>query len=69
MLRSIFARSVRTFRREPQVGSSCSTCVLGRFDVRKLDAASLDPGPVDIGSLPMGDVDSSRAYRRRKHYL
>jgi hypothetical protein len=44
---------------------SCSTCALGSFDVRKLDAAGPDRAPVDIRSLVVGDVNTLRAYRLR----
>jgi hypothetical protein len=44
---------------------SCSTCALGRFDVRKQDAAGLEIAPVDTRSLMVGNINSLRAYRLR----
>lgn len=46
-----------------------STCALGRLDIRELDALGLDRRPVEVASLPVGNVAPLRVCALREHRL
>jgi hypothetical protein len=51
------------------VGGVVSTCALSCLDIREFDALRLDCRPVEVASLPVGDVASLRVRTLHEHGL